>query len=76
MQGMERDLPKVLESPKIVRRSQSDSAVRLFYQFYPQTVLGGKWLCVVVKYEQNDAYIVTAYLTNQPKPGEELWPTK
>lgn len=25
---------------------------------------------------QNDAYVVTAYLTDQPKPGEELWPKK
>jgi hypothetical protein len=39
-------------------------------------LVGGKWLCVVVKYEENDAFVVTAYLTDKPKAGEDLWPTK
>jgi len=30
----------------------------------------------VVKYLQNDAFVITAYLTDQPKAGEDLWPTK
>ena len=42
----------------------------------PETLVGGKWLCVVVKYEEADAFVVTAYLTNRPKAGEDLWPTK
>jgi hypothetical protein len=44
--------------------------------FCSQTQVSGKWLCVVVKYEQADAFIVTAYLTNKPKAGEDLWPTR
>jgi hypothetical protein len=36
----------------------------------------GKWLWVVVKYEEADAFVITAYLTNTPKAGEDLWPTK
>jgi hypothetical protein len=35
---------------------------------------GGKWLCVVVKCLQDDAFVVTAYLTDKPKAGENLWP--
>lgn len=50
--------------------------VRLFYEFYAQTIVGGKWLCVVVKYVEGDAFVVTAYLTDKPKSGEDLWPTK
>ena len=42
--------------------------MRLFYEFYGQTIVGGKWLCVVVKYAENDAFMVTAYLTDKPKP--------
>src|SRR5687767_4686570 len=76
MQGMELEIPKALRQPHMVRRSRSDRSVSLFYRFYAQTVLGGKWLCVVVKYVEKDAYVVTAYLTDQPKAGEELWPTK
>lgn len=76
MAGMEGEIEHVLLHPQLVRRSRSDDAVRLYYEFYAQTLVGGKWLCVVVKYPPNDAFIVTAYLTNKPKQGEDLWPTK
>jgi hypothetical protein len=49
---------------------------RLFYNFYSRTIVGGKWLCVVVKYMEVDAFVVTGYLTDKPKAGEDLWPTK
>ena len=76
MQGSELEILKVLRQPEIVRRSRSDPMVRLFYHFYTRTVIGGKWLCVVVKYGERDTYVLTAYLTDQPKAGEDLWPTK
>ena len=66
---------RLLTAPQIVRRSRSDDAVRLFYAFYPETIVGGKWLCVVVKYLLSDAFVVTAYLTDHPKSGAPLWPT-
>jgi hypothetical protein len=73
---MEAEILSVLRQPQLVRRSVSDSTVRMFYAFYPKTVLGGKWLCVVVKYPGNGAFVVTAYLTDSPKAGENLWPKK
>jgi len=76
MKGMAAEVERVLRQPEFVRRSQTDKTVRLFYEFYAQTIVGGKWLCVVVKYEENDAFVVTAYLTDKPKAGENLWPTK
>jgi len=76
MKDMGAEIERVLAQPQLVRRSRSDDAVRLFYEFYAQTMVGGKWLCVVVKYGQNDAFVVTAYLTDKPKAGEDLWPTK
>ena len=76
MQGMEKEIERVLHEPQLVRRSRSDEAVRLFYGFYAQTFVGGKWLCVVVKYIMNDAFVITAYLTDKPKAGEDLWPRK
>jgi hypothetical protein len=36
--------------------------------------MGDKWLCVVTKYLDNDAFLLTAYLTNRIKQGELLWP--
>ena len=76
MAGMAGEIERVLRRPQLVRRSSSDDAVRLYYEFYAQTLVGGKWLCAVVKYASDDAFIVTAYLTDKPKPGEDLWPTK
>ena len=76
MSGMAAEIERVLRQPQLVRRSRSDLGVRLFYEFYAQTIVGGKWLCVVVKYGENDAFVVTAYLTDKPKVGEDLWPIK
>jgi len=45
-------------------------------EFYARTRVGGKWLCVVVKYHPNDAFVVTAYLTDQRKDGEIIWPKR
>jgi hypothetical protein len=76
MKDMGAEIERVLREPQLVRRSRSDTSVRLFYEFYAQTIVGGKWLCVVVKYGENDAFVVTAYLTDKPKAGKDLWPKK
>ena len=76
MKDMAAEIERVLLQPQLVRRSRSDDSVRLFYEFYAQTIVGDKWLCVVVKYLENDAFLVTAYLTDKPKAGENLWPIK
>ncbi|MEK6762177.1 MAG: DUF4258 domain-containing protein [Nitrospirota bacterium] len=74
--GMEEEINRVLQTPTEVRVSRSDESVELFYEYYAKTRVGGKWLCVVVKYPPDDAFVVTAYLTDQLKPGESLWPKK
>jgi hypothetical protein len=76
MTGMEPEIERVLQSPSEVRVSRSDDTIHLFYEFYAQTRVGGKWLCVVVKYPPDDAFVVTAYLTDQIKDGEIVWPEK
>jgi hypothetical protein len=76
MAGMAAEIERVLREPQFVRRSRGDETVRLFYEFYAQTIVGGKWLCVVVKYGESDAFVITAYLTDKPKAGEDLWPIK
>jgi hypothetical protein len=76
LKEMQAEIEQVLRQPRLVRRSRTDAAARLFYAYYAQTLVGGKWLCVVVKYSENDAFVVTAYLTDKPKAGENLWPKK
>ncbi len=76
MTDMAQEIERVLQSPTEVRISRSDESVRLFYEFYAKTMVGGKWLCVVVKYAAEDAFVVTAYLTDRLKAGDTIWPTK
>jgi hypothetical protein len=76
MISMGAEIERVLLEPQLVRRSRSDESVHLFYDFYAQTIVGGKWLCIVVKYCEADAFVVTAYLTDKPKAGLDIWPTK
>jgi len=70
---MEAEIERVLQSPAEVRVSRTDTTVKLFYEFYARTRVGAKWLCVVVKYSSDDAFVVTAYLTDELKVGETIW---
>ncbi|SRR5712692_6853007 len=76
MAGMEAEIERVLQAPAEVRISRSDESVKLFYAFYARTRVGGKWLCLVVKYLPDDAFVTTAYLTDTVKGGETVWPKK
>jgi hypothetical protein len=59
--------------PSTVIQSASDPSVHLYYRRYPNTMVGAKWLCVVVKVDVVDPFIITAYLTDKPKRGTTLW---
>ena len=67
---------EALQEPTEVRVSRSDDNVRLFYEFYARTQMGWEWLCIVVKHLPNDAFVITAYLTDTVKAGEIVWPRK
>jgi len=67
-------IEETLKYPEQVRASNTDYQVILNYRYYFNTLVGDKWLCVVVKYLDNDAFLLTAYLTNRIKSGELLWP--
>jgi hypothetical protein len=58
-----------------VIHSQSDSDARLYYHWRTGTLVGDKYVCVVVKLTQSDAFVITAYLTNSVKKGTQLWPS-
>ncbi|WP_073069267.1 hypothetical protein [Phormidesmis priestleyi] len=72
MTALEHELEQTLIEPEKVRRSQSDPSVILYYRYCKDTIVGEKWLCIVVKILINDAFILTVYLTNKLKSGESL----
>ena len=71
---METAIAETLARPQMVIQSIGDPQASLYYRFYLGTRVGDKWLCVVVRISEDDAFVITAYLTNEPKRGEILWP--
>jgi hypothetical protein len=71
---MEKPVHVDQEHPRYERAAVRPSVNQV--QKYVQTRVGGKWLCVVVKYLPDDAFVITAYLTETIKAGETLWPKK
>lgn len=76
MVRMESAIEQALKDPVAVVESLSDPTARLHYRFYTGTRVGDKFLCVVVKVADDDAFVLTAYLTDKIKKGVLLWPTE
>jgi len=68
------DIERVLLVPERVVQSRADEAARLYYRYFFGTLVGDKYLCVVVKVHAHDAFVLTAYYTDTIKQGERLWP--
>ncbi|MDX1942875.1 MAG: hypothetical protein SFU99_20090 [Saprospiraceae bacterium] len=73
MEGQLDNIATTLKSPEIVITSISDENVELFYCFYTETVVGDKWLCVIIKNLGNDFFVITAYFTDKIKKGNIIW---
>ncbi len=52
MTGSEGAIQETLRNPDRVLESLFDTEARLYYRFYPETAVGAKYLCVVVKITQ------------------------
>jgi hypothetical protein len=74
MVGLDEDIERALATPDSVVESVSDTETWLYYRSLAQTLVGPKYLCVVVKVLPGDAFVITAYLTDNVKKGRVLWP--
>ena len=74
MAAMEHAIEETVAHPERVVQSASDEQARLSYRLYNGTLVGDKYLCVVVKVTEGDAFVITAYLTDTIKRGITLWP--
>ena len=61
----------ILRYPDLVKRSRKDRNVWLSYKFY-QEVLNGKYLLAVIRTEPS-FFIITFYVTDKIKKGEDVW---
>jgi hypothetical protein len=73
MAKLEAAIAETLARPTRVVQSSSDFQARLYYRWYVGTRVGDKYLCVVLKVVGGDAFVLTAYLTDTIKKGQQLW---
>jgi hypothetical protein len=63
------DVKMTLFEPDLIKRSKNDANVYLFYR----KTADGKWLCVVVKKQKENGFIITTYITDAIKEGTLIW---
>ncbi|HET6401764.1 MAG TPA: PBECR2 nuclease fold domain-containing protein [Candidatus Kapabacteria bacterium] len=74
--GLFEYMEETIRDPDFVIESVSDPDAAILYHFYRGSRTGNKFLCVVVKYASADAYVMTAYPSDQIKKGRVLWERK
>lgn len=68
MSGKETLVKTTLKSPDLIKRSTKDRSVFLYYKGYR------KYFAVVVcKHLNGSGYIITTYITDRVKIGEQIW---
>lgn len=75
MAGLEAAIDETVAAPDCVIQSRTDPEVRLYHRWVAGTAVGDKYVCVVVKFGEADAFVITAYVTNSIKTGIQLWPS-
>jgi hypothetical protein len=69
-------IEETLSMPDEIIESKTDNSVELYYRRFIQTSVGDKYLCVVVKVSESDAFMITAYFTDAIKKGQLRWKRK
>ena len=69
MRRREQDVGRALGEPDEVRRSRKDPAVYLFYWLERP----GRWVCAVARRLDGEGFLITTYLTDGIKEGEQVW---
>lgn len=73
MVGKERAIRETLADPDEVRVSNQDRQVSLYYRWYNTSDIDNKFICVVVRMLENDAFIIIAYPAERIKRGDLVW---
>ena len=76
MIGEERRIGEVLKKPDVVYTSHKDASVHVYYRHYASGPVGSKQLMVAVKVLEEDAFVITAFFTDEVKGAEQIWPKK
>ena len=66
-------IKETLALPDLIKFSNFDSEIHCYYKFYPSTPVTSKYLVVIAKVTEVDAFILTSFFTDKIKSGETLW---
>jgi hypothetical protein len=72
--GHETLIEATLAAPDIVVISRRDPNVILYQKRFPDSPAGNKHLCAAVRLFPDDAFLMTAFLTDRRKRGMQIWP--
>lgn len=68
MNGKETLVKNTLKRPDLIKRSTKDRSVCLYYKSYRKD-----FAVVVCKHLNGSGYIITTYITDRIKIGEQIW---
>jgi hypothetical protein len=69
MKDLEEEIKNTLQHPDEIRQSRRDSNVYLFYRLERPK----RWICAVVKRLNGEGFLITAYVTDKIKEGNQIW---
>jgi len=67
MEGQFDRIEETLQDPEELRVSKKDETVRLYHRRYAETPVTEKILLVVVKYDIDSPFVITAFFTDRLK---------
>ncbi len=73
LQGQESRIAETLHNPDSIITSHHDATVHLYHKLYVSTPVTRKYLVVMVKQQEQDAFIVTAFFPAKEKKGARIW---
>lgn len=65
---------QTLKNPDLIKVSRTDNSVLMYYRFF-ENIFGGKYIIAIVKSNKRK-FLLTAYVTDYIKSGEESWKRK
>jgi heme A synthase len=66
-------LKETIQSPETIVSTTADDTVQVYHRYYEITPVTSKFLLVVVKVVDDDAFILTAFFSRREKKGTVIW---
>ena len=62
-----------IREPEVIVATTADETVHVYHRYYETTPVTSKYLLVAVKLLEEDAFVLTAFLSSRQKKGKIIW---